>query len=189
VTAVRGELGVIILGVDPGSACTGYGVLEYSRQACTYLDCGCIRAPRQLALEDRLVVMFTRLREVVEQCRPAEAAVERTFCGKDPDAAAKLGHARGVLLLALRLAGVPIAQYSPAEVKRAVTGNGRAAKEQVQSVTARLLGIRSMPKPLDASDALAVALCHAFRPGALLAAASSGRKPAVDALLRRMIRR
>jgi crossover junction endodeoxyribonuclease RuvC len=180
---------VIILGVDPSSTCTGYGVLEYRSPVCRYVTCGCIRPQRGTAFEDRLVVMFSQLRELIEQYRPAEAAVERTFYGKDPDAAAKLGHARGVLLLALRLATVSTASYTPAEVKRAVTGNGRASKQQIQLVTAKLLGLKQIPRPYDASDALAIALCHSFRPGALTVAAAGGRRPEVDALLRRMIRR
>lgn len=142
-----------------------------------------------MAFEDRLVVMFDQLRVVIEQYHPAEAAVELTFYGKDPDAAAKLGHARGVLLLALRLASVSTANYTPAEVKKAVAGNGRASKQQIQLVTAKLLGLKQLPRPYDASDALAIALCHSFRPGALRALAPSGRRPEIDALLRRMIRR
>ena len=175
--------------MDPGSTCTGFGLLEYRSRACRYVTCGCIRPPRESAFEDRLVALFGRLRAVVEEYRPTEAAVERTFCGRDPEAAAKLGQARGVLLLALRLAEVRIAHYAPAEVKRAVTGNGQASKRQVQLVAAKLLGLPQAPKPLDASDALAVALCHAFRPGAVAAREAGSRKPEVDALLRRMIRR
>jgi crossover junction endodeoxyribonuclease RuvC len=180
---------MIILGVDPSSTCTGYGVLEYASRVCRYVTCGCIRPPRGTAFEDRLVVMFTRLRGLIDEHRPAEAAVELTFFGKDPDAAAKLGHARGVLLLALRLANVTTASYTPAEVKRAVTGSGRASKQQVQLGTAKLLGLGDLPRPHDAADALAIALCHSFRPGALVTGAVPGRRPEVDALLRRMIRR
>jgi crossover junction endodeoxyribonuclease RuvC len=180
---------VIIIGVDPSSTCTGYGLLEHRSPVCRYVTCGCIRPRRGMAFEDRLVVMFTQLQQVVEQYRPAEAAVELTFYGKDPDAAAKLGHARGVLLLALRLASVSTSSYTPAEIKRSVTGNGRASKQQIQLVAAKLLGLRELPRPYDASDALAIALCHSFRPGAVTAPAAAGRRPEVDALLRRMIRR
>jgi len=180
---------VTILGVDPSSTSTGYGVLEYAGRSCSYVACGCIRPQRGLPFEDRLVVMFERFRDVIVEYQPAEAAVERTFFGKDADAAAKLGHARGVLLLALRLAHVPVAHYTPAEVKRAVTGHGRASKQQVQRVIARLLGLGDLPRPLDASDALAIGLCHAFRPGAVAALSGQKRKPEIDALLQRMIRR
>ena len=121
--------------------------------------------------------------------RPDQAAVESTFFGKDAGAAAKLNQARGVLLLALRLADLPIAHYTPAQVKRAVAGNGQASKRQVQYVTSRLLGLRELPTPLDASDALAIGLCHTFQPTSLTLSPESGRTPEVDALLRRMIRR
>lgn len=180
---------VIIFGVDPSSTRTGYGVLDFDGNNRQYVACGCIAPRRGLAFEDRLVVIFERLREVLAEYGPGEAAVESTFFGRDAAAAAKLGHARGVLLLALRLAGIPVAHYTPAEVKRSVTGHGRASKQQVQYVTAKLLGLRDLPTPLDASDALAIGLCHTFRPGASTVVPESGRRPEVEALLRRMIRR
>jgi len=180
---------VIIVGIDPSSTSTGYGLVELCGRQRRYLACGCIRPPRRMAFEDRLVVMYERLVLVIREHQPSEAAVESTFFGKDAGAAAKLGHARGVLLLALRLAGVPVWHYTPAEIKRSVTGNGQASKEQVQFVTARLLGLTELPRPLDASDALAVGLCHSFRPGAERVAQPSARKPAVEYLLSRMKRR
>ena len=180
---------MIILGVDPSSTSTGYGVLDLCARQRRFVACGCIRPPRTMAFEDRLVVMYERLRAVLEEYQPVEAAVESTFYGKDAGAAAKLGHARGALLLAIRLAGVTVANYTPAEVKKAVTGDGQASKPQVQFMTAKLLGLQELPRPLDASDALAIGLCHTFRPTAEGLSSSSPRKPGVDALLSKMIRR
>lgn len=115
--------------------------------------------------------------------------MESTFFGRDAEAVAKLGQAKGVLLLALRKAGLPVAHYTPAEVKKAVVGRGQATKEQVQFMIAKLLGLKEPPWPLDASDALAVALCHVFRPEGQLPRSGRRRRPEVEALLSRMIRR
>ncbi len=180
---------MIVIGIDPSSIRTGYGVIEYRGRERRYVACGCITPGREQAFEDRLVYMFERLREIVIEQEPAEAAVESTFFGRDAAAAAKLGQARGVLILALRLAGTPIWHYSPAEVKRAITGHGQASKKQVQFVTAKLLGLSALPTPMDASDALAISLCHTFRSDVVPHDRSSGRSPEVDDLLRRMIRR
>jgi crossover junction endodeoxyribonuclease RuvC len=180
---------LIIIGIDPSSTSTGYGLLEFSRRKCRYIDCGCIRPKRGAAFEDRLVFIYDRLQEILKECAADEAAIESTFFGKDADAAAKLGQARGVLLLGLRQAGLPIGHYSPASVKKAVAGNGRASKEQVQFMVARTLGLRELPKPLDASDALAIALCHVRRPGQSLTGKERQRRPEVEALLKRVVRR
>lgn len=156
----------------------------------TYVASGCIRPPRGAAVDDRLVTLHAQLAEVVAQFRPQAAAMERTFVGRDAAAAATLGQARGVLVLALRQAGVPVAHYTPAEVKKAVVGNGQATKQQVQFMVTRLLGLAVAPEPLDASDALAIALCHACQPDFLVDSAHGRRaRPEIDALLRRMVRR
>lgn len=123
--------------------------------------------------------------EIVAETRPDEVAIESTFHGKDPNAVARLGETRGVLCLAVKQAALPLVNYAPAEVKKAVAGSGRATKEQVQFMITKLLKLKEAPRPLDASDALAVALCHAhnvtFRPP------SGGRhpKPEIEALLMR----
>jgi crossover junction endodeoxyribonuclease RuvC len=164
-------------------------VIDASARRRMIVTCGCIRPPRTMAFEDRLVVMYQRLRQVLEEHPPEAAAVESAFFGKDAGAAVKLGQARGVLLLALRLAGVQVAHYTPAEVKKTIAGNGQASKQQVQFMTAKLLQLQELPRPLDASDALAIGLCHSFRFTAEGLPQSSGRKPEVDALLSKMIRR
>lgn len=180
---------MLVVGVDPSSTSTGYGLIEYGKRQCKYIDCGCIRPKSGLAFEDRLVFIYDRMREVLRDFAPQQAAVESTFFGKDADAAAKLGQARGVLLLALRQAHLPVEHYTPASVKKSVAGNGRASKERVQFMVARLLGLRELPAPLDASDALAIALCHLRRPDVALQGVQKQRHPEVEALLKRVVRR
>ena len=180
---------MIILGIDPSSTSTGYGLLEYQQRRCRFVVCGCIRPRNKQAFEDRLVFIYDRLREIIVEHSPDEAAIESTFFGKDADAATKLGQARGVLLNALRKAGLPIASYTPAQVKKSVAGSGQASKEQVQYMITKLLGLKEMPRPLDASDALAIALCHSFRPELRLPQGQNRRRPEVEELLRRMKKR
>ncbi len=125
--------------------------------------CGVIRPPRGAPLEKRLEVIYTQARELIRRFRPAAVAVEDPFVGKSVSSALALGQARGVLLLAAAREEVPLASYSPRAIKMAVVGRGSASKEQVQFMLQRLLGLREPPAPLDASDALAVALCHMHR--------------------------
>ena len=179
---------MLVLGVDPSSTSTGYGFVEYSKRKARYVACGCIR-PRKGEFEDRLVYMFDEMTRLIGEYVPDEGAVETTFFGKDATAAAKLGQARGGLIIAMRKAGLPIAHYTPTVVKRSVTGNGQATKQQVQFMVARSLGMKERPKPLDASDALAIALCHTQQPGRVLCEGRGQRKPEIEALLSRMVRR
>ncbi|MCY3669221.1 MAG: crossover junction endodeoxyribonuclease RuvC [Gemmatimonadetes bacterium] len=179
---------MLVLGVDPSSTSTGYGFVEYSKRKARYVACGCIR-PKEDAFEDRLVYMFDEMTRLIDEYAPDEGAIETTFFGKDATAAAKLGQARGVLIVAMRKAGLPIAHYTPAVVKRSVTGNGQATKQQVQFMVARRLGLEEVPKPLDASDALAIVLCHTQQSGRVLCEGRGQRKPEIEALLSRMVRR
>ncbi len=179
---------MLVLGVDPSSTSTGYGFVEYNKRQARYVACGCIR-PKEDAFEDRLVFIFDEMTRLVGEYAPDEGAIETTFFGKDATAAAKLGQARGVLLIAMRKAGLPIAHYAPTIVKRSVTGNGQATKQQVQFMVARSLGLKERPKPLDASDALAIALCHTQQSGRVLCKSRGQRKPEIEALLSRMVRR
>jgi crossover junction endodeoxyribonuclease RuvC len=179
---------LLVLGVDPSSTSTGYGFVEYSKRKARYVDCGCIR-PKEDVFEDRLVYMFDEMMRLIGEYSPDEGAIETTFFGKDATAAAKLGQARGVLIVAMRKAGLPIAHYTPTVVKRSVTGNGQATKQQVQFMVARRLGLEEVPKPLDASDALAIALCHTQQSGRVLCEGRGQRKPEIEALLSRMVRR
>ena len=179
---------MLVLGVDPSSTSTGYGFVEYSKRKVRYVACGCIR-PREDEFEDRLVFIFDEMTRLIAEYAPDEGAIETTFFGKDATAAAKLSQARGVLIIAMRKAGLPIAHYTPAVVKRSVTGNGQATKQQVQFMVARRLGLEEVPKPLDASDALAIALCHTQQSGRVLCEGRGQRKPEIEALLSRMVRR
>ena len=179
---------MIVLGVDPSSTSAGYGFIEYINREARFISCGCIRSKEE-GFEDRLVHIYDEMERLIGEFAPDEGAIESTFFGKDATAAAKLNQARGGLLIAMRKAGLPITDYTPATVKKAVAGNGQAAKEQVQFMVTRMLGLKELPKPLDASDALAIALCHTQRLGQIAIAGKGQRKPEVEALLSRMVRR
>jgi crossover junction endodeoxyribonuclease RuvC len=154
---------VIVLGVDPGTATTGYGVVARAGDgAVSLLECGVVRTEPNTPLAARLRVLFEGVGEVVERTEPDVVAVETAFYAKNARTALVLGHARGVILLAATLRGLPLAEYAPAEVKSAVAGTGRATKEQVQFMVQRLLRLREPPRPADAADAVAVALTHCF---------------------------
>lgn len=156
--------GVIVLGVDPGTAVTGYGVVSRDRSgAVTLLECGVIRTASRAPLPDRLRDIYEGIVEVMDRHAPDAVAVEGVFYGKNPRTAVVLGHARGAILLAAALRRLDVAEYPPAEVKSAIVGTGRATKDQVGFMVARLLKLREAPKPADAADGVAVALCHCYR--------------------------
>ena len=152
---------MIILGVDPGSHATGYGVIS-TGPVVRILDGGVIRAGKNAPLCDRLLAIHRGLTTVIDRHGPQALAVEDLFNAKNARSSLILGHARGVILLAGASAGLPVAEYAPREVKKALTGNGAATKEQVRFMVMRLLTLKDSP-PLDESDALAVALTHAGR--------------------------
>lgn len=149
----------IILGIDPGSRHMGWGVLEVNGTRLTHVAHGIVHAEGDVSLAARLLIIDDGLREIIARYRPREAGVESLFFAKDPSAAAKLGHARGVILLALQRAGVEVHEYAPALVKRAVGASGRADKAQVARVVQAILALREIPKA-DAADALALAITH-----------------------------
>jgi crossover junction endodeoxyribonuclease RuvC len=151
---------VRIFGIDPGSERTGYGCVDSSAGRHRLVVCGSLAAPPHATFPDRLMVIHTGLKALLERHRPDCVAIEDIFYARNVRSALKLGHARGVALLAASAAGLPVAEYSPAEVKRAVVGYGRAEKQQVQEMVRLLLGLDARPSPHDAADALAVALCH-----------------------------
>lgn len=150
---------MIVLGIDPGSLTTGYGIIHSEGASHRVAALGCLTARAGASLSVRLRVIHEGLASVLEQYRPQEAAVETTFYGKNVRSALVMGHARGVCLLALEQAGCRLYEYSPLEVKKAVVGRGQADKRQVAFMVRALLGLRATPPP-DAADALAVALCH-----------------------------
>lgn len=150
-----------ILGIDCGSRFTGYGVIETGRPRHRLLETGVLRTDFRDPFPERLLSIANALREVVGKCAPDEAAVEETFQSMHAPSAIKLTQVRGAVLLVLAEAGLKVGQYPPARVKLAVTGNGRADKEQVQWMVCSLLNLAAPVASFDASDALAVALCHA----------------------------
>jgi len=164
----------IILGIDPGSRVTGYGVLRLERHRAEFLDAGCIRLGDG-ALAERLVQIYDELSTVIARHGPGEAAVERVFMNRNADSALKLGHARGVALLAARRAGLAVHEYSATQIKQAVVGRGHADKVQVQHMIKALLGLGTAP-PADAADALAAALCHGHQREGLARLALAGAR-------------
>jgi crossover junction endodeoxyribonuclease RuvC len=150
------------LGIDPGTRYLGWGVIDCDGNRMAHVAHGVIHADEKLPLAERLRLIEEGLIEVLEQHRPVAGSVETLFFHRDAQAAAKLGHARGVVLLCLQRAGVRIAEYAPALVKRSITGNGRAGKEQVALMVKALLCL-DQPPPSDAADALALAVTHVRR--------------------------
>ena len=154
-----------ILGVDPGSQRTGYGCIETRDSRHHVVVCGALTPPQRVPLPDKLLAVHRGLSDLLAQHRPDAVAIEDLFYARNARSALILGHVRGVLMLAASEASVPIWEYSPTEVKRAVVGYGRAEKRQVQQMVTLLLGMRTAPTPLDVSDALAVAVCHSHSIG------------------------
>ena len=155
---------MIVLGLDPGTAATGYGVVEAAAPGATRLvECGVVRTAASSPLEQRLSEIFDAITDLIRQHRPDAVAVETVFVAKNPRTALVLGHARGAALLAAAKAGVPVAAYAPTMVKKTVVGVGAATKRQVQLMTARLLRLRTPPTPNDAADGVAIALTHCMR--------------------------
>ncbi|MPY90479.1 MAG: crossover junction endodeoxyribonuclease RuvC [Luteitalea sp.] len=149
-----------IFGIDPGSVRTGFGCIETDGSRSRLVTCGAITLPARASFPDKLLRIHARLAELLGAYRPDCVVVESLFYAVNARSALQLGHARGVALLAARQAGLPLVEYTPAQVKQTVTGYGRAEKIQVQEMVRVLLGLRARPSPLDAADALAVALCH-----------------------------
>ncbi len=153
-----------IIGVDPGSIRCGYGVIELRETELRVVDYGVIEVRRGVeAVGARLHFIFTHLQAILARTVPQEAAIESLFYARNAQSLAKLAQARGVAVLALACAGLPIAEYAPRQIKQAVVGHGNATKEQVRYMVRVLLGLEETPRLYDATDALAVALCHSFR--------------------------
>jgi crossover junction endodeoxyribonuclease RuvC len=152
---------VIVLGIDPGAAATGYGVVARAGDgAVSLIECGVIRTDAKTALASRLREIYDGLGEILSRHHVDAMAVEGVFYAKNARSSIILGHARGVVLLAATLRELPVFEYAPAEVKSAVVGTGRATKEQIQFMVQRTLRLRTPPAPADAADGVAVALCH-----------------------------
>lgn len=150
-----------ILGIDPGTATTGYGLItEAADGSLSLIDYGVITTPPDLCMPERLVLLYHDLEKIILLHQPTSGAVEKLFFQRNVTTAIAVGQARGVALLALAEAGLPIAEYTPMEVKQAVVGYGGADKNQVQQMVRALLALEDIPRPDDAADALAIAICH-----------------------------
>jgi crossover junction endodeoxyribonuclease RuvC len=151
---------VRIFGIDPGSERTGYGCIESDGSRHRLVLCGAISSRAGASFTDKLLDIHRRLTTIMADCHPDCVAIENLFHAVNVRSALKLGHARGVAMLAAVEAGVPVMEYTPAEIKRVVVGYGRAEKHQVQRMVKLILGLPAPPSPHDAADALAVAICH-----------------------------
>ncbi len=156
-----------ILGIDPGSVVTGFGVVEKTGNKFSLVEYGVIEAKREYtSLEHRLKIIYERLNQVIIRTSPDEAALELLFFFKNPQSLLKLSHARGVAMLSASVANIPLSEYSALEIKKSVTGKGRASKEQVQYMVKSMLSIKENPAFYDATDALAIAICHGLKSNA-----------------------
>lgn len=156
----------VLLGIDPGSRLTGYGVIQQQGQKLTYLGSGCIRVTAD-TLPEKLQIIFDGVSEVIRQFNPQLFAIEQVFMARNPDSALKLGQARGAAIVAATNSQLPVAEYSARQIKQAVVGTGAADKTQVQLMVKTLLKLPGTPQA-DAADALAVAICHAHSHQSLL---------------------
>jgi crossover junction endodeoxyribonuclease RuvC len=154
---------VRILGVDPGSACTGYGVITADGNNLQYIDSGHLTLKKNAGRYDKLQLIYLRIKQVIEEQAPTHFAIEDVFYSKNPRSSLILGEARGAAILAASLANLPVYEYSAREVKQSVTGHGASDKSQVNFMLGKILGLAAPPENTDESDALAVAICHAFK--------------------------
>ncbi|MGE5552478.1 MAG: crossover junction endodeoxyribonuclease RuvC [Betaproteobacteria bacterium] len=154
---------MLVLGVDPGTAITGFALVRQEGQRLSAVEYGAIRTSPDLVLAERLRQIFSDLNQLFDEHRPDYLAVEKLFFNRNTTTALAVGQARGVVLLAAAQRGIPVAEYTPQEVKQAATGRGRAGKGQVGYMVRALLGLPAIPTPDDVCDALAVAICHCNR--------------------------
>ena len=157
-----------ILGIDPGYATTGFGILQAERASLQLINYGTITTPTTLSFPERLEMLYDDMAELLDTVRPDAVAVEELFWGHNVTTGIQVSHGRGVILLAVAKAGVPLFEYTPMQVKQAVVGYGSAQKRQVMEMTKRLLHLEKIPRPDDAADALALAICHANAAGSCL---------------------
>jgi len=153
----------IILGIDPGTIVTGYGVIDVCNKGLVALDFGCIKPPASFHLHQRYLIIHEAIEALIEKYQPTALAIESQFVYKNAQSAIKLGMARGVAIIAAAKKEIPIYEYAPKQAKLAVCASGSASKEQVQKMMQLILKLKSAPTPEDASDALAIAICHAHQ--------------------------
>lgn len=158
-----------ILGIDPGYATTGFGLIEASKGTYQLLKYGVVTTPKELPFQDRLVILYDDMLRLLEVTKPDAVAVEELFWGHNITTGIGVSHGRGVILLAIAKSLVPLFEYTPMQVKQAVVGYGKAEKRQVMEMTKRMLHMEQVARPDDAADAIAIALCHARANSSLLA--------------------
>jgi crossover junction endodeoxyribonuclease RuvC len=151
---------MIILGIDPGTVIMGYGVIEAKEGEITLIDCSALAAPQRSPIGERLSYLYHRLVEIVSRYQPDAVAIEQPFVARNVKAALAVGKAQAIAILAAANSGIPVYEYTPAQVKQRVTNYGASSKEQVQEMVRLQFGLSQLPQPSDAADALAVALCH-----------------------------
>jgi len=149
-----------ILGIDPGTAITGFGVIDYVGGESKLVEAGVIRTPAKQELKLRLLTIYEDLEKLIKQHEPGTMAVENLYFAANVTTAMSVSHARGVVLLLAAKYNLPLSEYTPLQVKQAITSYGRADKKQIQEMVKRLLQLEQLPKPDDAADALAIAICH-----------------------------
>ena len=159
---------MIILGIDPGYAIVGYGVIEYNNNHFKVLDFGAVTTKAHTDFTDRLLHIYSGIRNLVEIYNPQAMAIEKLFFNTNQKTAIDVAQARGVIILAARQHGVPIFEYTPLQVKQSVVGYGRAEKKQVMEMVKRICNLKAVPRPDDAADAIALAICHARSSTSLL---------------------
>lgn len=159
---------MIVLGIDPGYAIVGYGVVDYQSNHFTVLAYGTVTTGAGMPFNERLALIYDGIEDVIEQYKPVSMAIEKLFYNNNAKTVIDVSQARGVLILAAQKNGISVSEYTPLQVKQSVVGYGRAEKKQVQEMTRILLNLEKIPKPDDAADALALAICHAHCSGSLI---------------------
>ena len=159
---------MVILGIDPGVATIGFGIIRAERGKNTLIQYGVITTPPGIPLSERLVQIYNDMTQIIDTFHPDEIAVEELFFSKNITTGISVAHGRGVILLAAEKLGVPVFEYTPMQVKQSVVGYGKAEKKQVMLMTQRLLNMKEIPRPDDAADALALAICHSRAATSLL---------------------
>ena len=162
-----------ILGIDPGYGITGFGLIESHQGQNRLLQCGAITTPAGMDFSARLGIIYEDMRQLLEVAKPDAVAIEELFFGQNVTTGIGVAQSRGVILLAIHQAGLRVTSYKPSQIKQALVGYGNASKHQMQDMTKRILHLDAMPKPDDAADAIAIALCHARSSTSLLARAQS----------------
>lgn len=165
---------MVVLGIDPGYAIVGYGVVNYNANRFQIIEYGAVTTEAKTLFSNRLLKIYHEVSDIIKRTKPDALSIEKLFFNTNTTTAIDVAQARGVILLAAKENGVPTFEYTPLQVKSAVTGYGKADKKQVMEMTKNLLGLKSVPKPDDTADALAIAICHSHSAGSLLGAINSG---------------